>query len=260
MKTKNLFTSLAAAVMLSTSLAGSGVLMNQTVHADTVSAASSVANATTQTTKKSSTGSISIKPRTVTVTVNSDKPKVYTVGDDGKSLTSVDSSYTKGQTIQVYFSVPATSGSGNNTTTMYYIVTEGKKTLIPSDEVTASASVPDYDAYEKQMKADVKAIQDAYNNRELKSITVSAKSKKGAKIYHAYRKSKKSKKVYFKASKKKIKYGKKYKSSMIVKNGKTKYVYIGKKRYVKSSAVKIVSAKYAAVNLPADLKSLVTEN
>lgn len=38
---------------------------------------------------------------------------------------------------------------------------------------------------------------------------------------------------------------------MIVKHGKTRYVYIGKKRYVKSTAVKTVSIKYAPVKLPA---------
>ena len=91
-------------------------------------------------------------------------------------------------------------------------------------------------------------------------ITVTPKSKKGAKIYYAYKKSKKSKKITFAASKKTIKYGKKYKSSMIVKNGKTRYVYIGKKRYVKQSALKIVSAKYAPLNLPDDLKNLIVEN
>lgn len=83
------------------------------------------------------------------------------------------------------------------------------------------------------------------------------KSKKGAKIYYAYKKTRKSKKVYFKATKKKIKKGKKYKSSMIVKHGKTRYVYIGKKRYVKS---RMVSAKYAPVKLSDDLKSLIVEN
>lgn len=47
---------------------------------------------------------------------------------------------------------------------------------------------------------------------------------------------------------------------MIVKNGKTRYVYIGKKRYVKQSAMKITSAKYAPVQLSDDLKNLIVEN
>ena len=47
---------------------------------------------------------------------------------------------------------------------------------------------------------------------------------------------------------------------MIVKNGKNRYVYIGKKRYVKQSAMKIVSAKYTPLNLPDDLKNLIVEN
>ena len=103
-------------------------------------------------------------------------------------------------------------------------------------------------------------IQDAYNNRALKYIVVSPKSKKGAKIYYAYKKSAKAKKVYFKATKKKIKYGKKYKSSMIVKNGKSRYAYIGKKRYLKTSTIKVVSAKYAPVQLSDDLKNLIVQN
>lgn len=112
----------------------------------------------------------------------------------------------------------------------------------------------------KQAQSDQKAIQDAYNNRALKYIVVSPKSKKGAKIYYAYKKSAKAKKVYFKATKKKIKYGKKYKSSMIVKNGKSRYAYIGKKRYLKTSTIKVVSAKYAPVQLSDDLKNLIVQN
>src|SRR5699024_5396883 len=132
--------------------------------------------------------------------------------------------------------------------------------FIPASEVTASTKVPTQDEWVKQAESDAKAIQDAYNNRDLKYIVVTPKSKKGAKIYYAYKKTKKSKKIYFKASKKKIKKGKKFKSSMIVKHGKTRYVYIGKKRYVKQSAVKLVSAKYAPVKLSDDLKSLIVEN
>ncbi|NRN73273.1 hypothetical protein IMAU80627_01819 [Lactobacillus helveticus] len=121
--------------------------------------------------------------------------------------------------------------------------------FIPVGAVTATA-VPSQADWVKQ----------AYQNRDLKYIVVTPKSKKGAKIYYAYKKTRKSKKVYFKATKKKIKKGKKYKSSMIVKHGKTRYVYIGKKRYVKSSALKMVSAKYAPVKLSDDLNSLIVEN
>lgn len=148
---------------------------------------------------------------------------------------------------------------------MYYIenrTINGKDSLvfIPSTDVTTSGNVPTESAFVEQANNDVRAIQDAYNKRSLQYITVTPKSKKGAKIYYAYKKSKKSKKITFAASKKTIKYGKKYKSSMIVKKGKTRYVYIGKKRYVKQSALKIVSAKYAPLNLPDDLKNLIVEN
>ena len=252
MKTKKLFTSLAAAVMLSAGLAGTGMAMGQPVHA-------------AGTTQSSNTkiGTVSVKHRTVSATVNSDNPKlVVVVAKDQTNTDQIDSNYTKGQTINVLWSTEAKQG--DKTVTLYYIenrTINGKDSLvfIPSTDVTTSGNVPTKSAFDEQANNDVKAIQDAYK-RSLQYITVTPKSKKGAKIYYAYKKSKKSKKITFAASKKTIKYGKKYKSSMIVKNGKTRYVYIGKKRYVKQSALKIVSAKYAPLNLPDDLKNLIVEN
>ena len=225
MKTKNLFTSLAAAVMLSAGLAGAGMSAAEPVHA-----------ATTQTSSKK--GTISIKRRSVSATVNNANPKLYAVNQDGKIVKSMDSNYTKGQTV-------------DGQQCAIYVV---------STDVTPSATVPSQADWYKQAQSDQKAIQDAYNNRALKYIVVSPKSKKGAKIYYAYKKSAKAKKVYFKATKKKIKYGKKYKSSMIVKNGKSRYAYIGKKRYLKTSTIKVVSAKYAPVQLSDDLKNLIVQN
>lgn len=252
MKTKKLFTSLAAAVMLSAGLAGTGMAMGQPVHA-------------AGTTQSSNTkiGTVSVKHRTVSATVNSDNPKLVVVAKDQTNTDQIDSNYTKGQTINVLWSTEAKQG--DKTVTLYYIenrTINGKDSLvfIPSTDVTTSGNVPTESAFVEQANNDVKAIQDAYNKRSLQYITVTPKSKKGAKIYYAYKKSKKSKKITFAASKKTIKYGKKYKSSMIVKNGKTRYVYIGKKRYVKQSALKIVSAKYAPLNLPDDLKNLIVEN
>lgn len=251
MKTKKLFTSLAAAVMLSAGLAGTGMAMGQPVHA-------------AGTTQSSNTkiGTVSVKHRTVSATVNSDNPKLVVVAKDQTNTDQIDSNYTKGQTINVLWSTEAKQG--DKTVTLYYIenrTINGKDSLvfIPSTDVTTSGNVPTKSAFDEQANNDVKAIQDAYK-RSLQYITVTPKSKKGAKIYYAYKKSKKSKKITFAASKKTIKYGKKYKSSMIVKNGKTRYVYIGKKRYVKQSALKIVSAKYAPLNLPDDLKNLIVEN
>lgn len=251
MKTKKLFTSLAAAVMLSAGLAGTGMAMGQPVHA-------------AGTTQSSNTkiGTVSVKHRTVSATVNSDNPKLVVVAKDQTNPDQIDSNYTKGQTINVLWSTEAKQG--DKTVTLYYIenrTINGKDSLvfIPSTDVTTSGNVPTESAFVEQANNDVKAIQDAYK-RSLQYITVTPKSKKGAKIYYAYKKSKKSKKITFAASKKTIKYGKKYKSSMIVKNGKTRYVYIGKKRYVKQSALKIVSAKYAPLNLPDDLKNLIVEN
>lgn len=258
MKTKKLFTSIAAAVMLSTSLAGSGAVLSQTAHA---------ANTTQTTTKNSNDkkGTVSVNRRSVTVTINSDKPPLLAVGEDGKSVKPVASTYTKGQTIQVYYSVAFTAtaqqGSEGQQLPAYYVenkAIDGKESMIfiPAGAVTATTAVPSQADWVKQAESDAKA----YQNRDLKYIVVTPKSKKGAKIYYAYKKTRKSKKVYFKATKKKIKKGKKYKSSMIVKHGKTRYVYIGKKRYVKSSALKMVSAKYAPVKLSDDLKSLIVEN
>lgn len=251
MKTKKLFTSLAAAVMLSAGLAGTGMAMGQPVHA-----------AGTTQSSNTKTGTVNVKRRTVSATVNSDNPKLVVVAKDQTNPDQIDSNYTKGQTINVLWSIEAKQG--DKTVTLYYIenrTINGKDSLvfIPSTDVTTSGNVPTKSAFDEQANNDVKAIQDAYK-RSLQYITVTPKSKKGAKIYYAYKKSKKSKKITFAASKKTIKYGKKYKSSMIVKNGKTRYVYIGKKRYVKQSALKIVSAKYAPLNLPDDLKNLIVEN
>lgn len=251
MKTKKLFTSLAAAVMLSAGLAGTGMAMGQPVHA-----------AGTTQSSNTKTGTVSVKYRTVSATVNSDNPKLVVVAKDQTNTDQIDSNYTKGQTINVLWSTEAKQG--DKTVTLYYIenrTINGKDSFvfIPSTDVTTSGNVPTKSAFVEQANNDVKAIQDAYK-RSLQYITVTPKSKKGAKIYYAYKKSKKSKKITFAASKKTIKYGKKYKSSMIVKNGKTRYVYIGKKRYVKQSALKIVSAKYAPLNLPDDLKNLIVEN
>lgn len=251
MKTKKLFTSLAAAVMLSAGLAGTGMAMGQPVHA-----------AGTTQSSNTKTGTVSVKYRTVSATVNSDNPKLVVVAKDQTNTDQIDSNYTKGQTINVLWSTEAKQG--DKTVTLYYIenrTINGKDSLvfIPSTDVTTSGNVPTKSAFVEQANNDVKAIQDAYK-RSLQYITVTPKSKKGAKIYYAYKKSKKSKKITFAASKKTIKYGKKYKSSMIVKNGKTRYVYIGKKRYVKLSALKIVSVKHAPLNLPDDLKNLIVEN
>lgn len=251
MKTKKLFTSLAAAVMLSAGLAGTGMAMGQPVHA-----------AGTTQSSNTKTGTVNVKRRTVSATVNSDNPKLVVVAKDQTNPDQIDSNYTKGQTINVLWSIEAKQG--DKTVTLYYIenrTINGKDSLvfIPSTDVTTSGNVPTKSAFDEQANNDVKAIQDAYK-RSLQYITVTPKSKKGAKIYYAYKKSKKSKKITFAASKKTIKYGKKYKSSKIVKNGKTRYVYIGKKRYVKQSALKIVSAKYAPLNLPDDLKNLIVEN
>lgn len=246
MKTKKLFTSLAAAVMLSAGLAGTGIAMGQPVHA-----------AGTTQSSNTKTGTVSV--RTVSATVNSDNPKLVVVAKDQTNTDQIDSNYTKGQTINVLWSTEAKQG--DKTVTLYYIenrTINGKDSFvfIPSTDVTTSGNVPTKSAFVEQANND---IQDAYK-RSLQYITVTPRSKKGAKIYYAYKKSKKSKKITFAASKKTIKYGKKYKSSMIVKNGKTRYVYIGKKRYVKQSALKIVSAKYAPLNLPDDLKNLIVEN
>lgn len=171
MKTKNLFTSLAAAVMLSAGLAGAGVSAAEPVHA-----------ATTQTSSKK--GTISIKRRSVSATVNNANPKLYAVNQDGKIVKSMDSNYTKGQTIQLYFSNEAKNDQGS--VTFYYVdsqTVDGQQCAIyvVSTDVTPSATVPSQADWSKQAQSDKKAIQDAYNNRALKYIVVSPKSKKGAK-------------------------------------------------------------------------------
>lgn len=66
MKTKKLFTSLAAAVMLSAGLAGTGMAMGQPVHA-------------AGTTQSSNTKAGTVSVRTVSATVNSDNPKLVVV-------------------------------------------------------------------------------------------------------------------------------------------------------------------------------------
>lgn len=158
MKTKKLFTSLAAAVMLSAGLAGSGVAMTaEPVHA-----------ATAQTAKK---GTVSLKRRSVKATINVDKPKIYVVSQDGKSIKSQDSTYTKGQVVPVYWSTEATSSNGqsSNSLTLYYVenkTIDGKDCMI----FLSAADVT---------TADTEAVQAAYKNRELKYIVVTPKSKKG---------------------------------------------------------------------------------
>lgn len=163
MKTKKLFTSIAAAVMLSTSLAGSGAVLSQTAHA---------ANTTQTTTKNSNDkkGTVSVKRRSVTVTINSDKPTLLAVGEDGKSVKPVASTYTKGQTIQVYYSVAFTAtaqGSEGQQLPAYYVenkAIDGKESMIfiPVGAVTAATAVPSQADWVKQ----------AYQNRDLKYIVV----------------------------------------------------------------------------------------
>ncbi|BCD38226.1 hypothetical protein LBHL_07830 [Lactobacillus helveticus] len=173
MKTKKLFTSIAAAVMLSTSLAGSGAVLSQTAHA---------ANTTQTTTKNSNDkkGTVSVKRRSVTVTINSDKPTLLAVGEDGKSVKPVASTYTKGQTIQVYYSVAFTAtaqGSEGHQLPAYYVENkeiDGKESMIfiPAGAVTAATAVPSQADWVKQAESDAKAIQEAYQNRDLKYIVV----------------------------------------------------------------------------------------
>ena len=258
MKTKNLFTSLAAAVMLSAGLAGAGVSAAEPVHA-----------ATTQTQK-----GIGLQFRSVSATVNSDKPVLLTLKSDNQSFEKTDSTYTKGQAVNVYYSVDVTvtSPSGQKQSITLYCIKIGSQTEAPvfisSTEVTTSAKIPTREDWMKQRENDVKTVQDAFNKVTTKYIVITPKSKKGAKIYYAYKKSAKAKKVYFKTTKKKIKYGKKLKAvspsekvyQPIVKVGKKKYVYIGKKRYLNWSNVKIVSAKYTSLQLSDELKDMLVEN
>lgn len=92
MKTKNLFTSLAAAVMLSAGLAGAGVSAAEPVHA-----------ATTQTSNQK--GTISFKRRSVSATVNSDNPKVlaFSTTDTKQSTDSIDSGIQKDKLFKFTF-------------------------------------------------------------------------------------------------------------------------------------------------------------
>lgn len=93
----------------------------------------------------------------------------------------MDSNYTKGQTIQLYFSNEAKNDQGS--VTFYYVdsqTVDGQQCAIyvVSTDVTPSATVPSQADWYKQAQSDQKAIQDAYNNRALKYIVVSPKSKK----------------------------------------------------------------------------------
>lgn len=149
MKTKNLFTSLAAAVMLSAGLAGAGVSAAEPVHA-----------ATTQTSNQK--GTISFKRRSVSATVNSDNPKLIAVNQDGKIVKSMDSNYTKGQTIQLYFSNEAKNDQGS--VTFYYVdsqTVDGQQCAIyvVSTDVTPSATVPSQADWYKQAQSDQKPFK-----------------------------------------------------------------------------------------------------
>lgn len=163
MKTKKLFTSLAAAVMLSAGLAGTGMAMGQPVHA-----------AGTTQSSNTKTGNVSVKHRTVSAIVNSDNPKLVVVAKDQANPDQIDSNYTKGQTINVLWSTEAKQG--DKTVTLYYIenrTINGKDSLvfIPSTDVTTSGNVPTKSAFDEQANNDGKAIQDAYK-RSLQYITV----------------------------------------------------------------------------------------
>ena len=251
MNKKNLVSSLAG-VMLFAGLLGAGANM-QNVHA-----------ATTQ----NQGTSISIKRRSVNVTVNSDKPQLIAYDPStGKFVKTIDSTYTKGQNLPVYFTISATETvNGQAQNLNFYFVNnqtiDGKDCMIfiQSTDVTTATAVPSFAEYQKTAQSDAKAIQDAYKNRTIKSFKVTPKSKKGSEIYYAYRESEKSKKIIFKASKKSIKYGKKYKALSVGKFGKTRYVYIGKKRYLKLNSVKMTDIKLSALNLPADIKNLIVHN
>src|SRR5699024_6189577 len=119
--------------------------------------------------------------RSVSATVNNANPKRYAVNQDGKIVKSMDSNYTKGQTIQLYFSNEAKNDQGS--VTFYYVdsqTVDGQQCAIyvVSTDVTPSATVPSQADWYKQAQSDQKAIQDAYNNRALKYIVVSPKSKR----------------------------------------------------------------------------------
>lgn len=91
MKTKKLFTSLAAAVMLSAGLAGTGMAMGQPVHA-----------AGTTQSSNTKTGTISVKHRTVSATVNSDNPKLVVVAKDQTNTDQIDSNILRVKPLMFY--------------------------------------------------------------------------------------------------------------------------------------------------------------
>ena len=173
MNTRKLITSMAAAVMLSTGLAGVGTAMtNQPAQAATQSGSS-----------------ISIRRRSVTATVNSDKPQLIAYDPStNKFVKALDSTYVKGQTIPVYYAITATStanGTSQNVT-FYFLenrTVDGKSCmiLIPSTSVTPASTVPTAEEFQKTAENDAKTIQDAYANRTIKSITVTPKSKRAPK-------------------------------------------------------------------------------
>lgn len=253
MNTKRLVTLLTATIMLSTGVANASVVRYPV-------------KAATQST------TINIKRRSVVATVNTDKPQLVAFDPSTqKMVKEIDSSYVKGQTVPVYFSTSATAtvNGSNQSINLYYLenrTVDGKDCMIfiPSTAVTTASAVPSYEEYQKNAENDKNTVQNAYQeayaNRKWKSFSITPKSKKGAKVYYAYRKSAKSKKIVFKASKLKIKYGKKYKAKNTYKNGKTLYVYIGKKRYIKSANVKPVDIKYEPLNLPDNVKDLIANN
>lgn len=249
---KNLITLLSAGLML---VSGASV-------------ATSVATAHAATTSNSGS-TLRIKRRSVNAVIKDDKPKLIACdASTGKFVKQIDSAYTKGQAIPVYFSIAATAqnGSGQNENVNLYFVStqtiDGKNCMVfvPDSSVTVASAVPTYDQYTKQAQDDATVIQNAFKNRKITSFSVTPKSKKGSKIYYVYRTGKKSKKFVFKASKKKIKKGKTFKARGVVKNGKSRYVYIGKMKYLKWNSVKITNVKYSALDLPDDVKNLIVEN
>lgn len=249
---KNLITLLSAGLML---VSGVGV-------------AAPAATAHAATTNNSGS-TLRIKRRSVNAVIKDDKPKLIACdASTGKFVKQIDSNYAKGQAIPVYFSIVATAqnGSGQNENVNLYFVNtqtiDGKNCMVfvPDSSVTVASAVPTYDQYSKQAQDDATAIQNAFKNRKITSFSVTPKSKKGSKIYYAYRTGKKSKKFVFKASKKKIKKGKTFKARGVVKNGKSRYVYIGKMNYLKWKSVKITNVKYSALDLPDDVKNLIVEN
>ena len=148
MNTRKLITSMAAAVMLSTGLAGVGTAMtNQPAQAATQSGSS-----------------ISIRRRSVTATVNSDKPQLIAYDPStNKFVKALDSTYVKGQTIPVYYAITATStanGTSQNVT-FYFLenrTVDGKSCmiLIPSTSVTPASTVPTAEEFQKTAENDAK--------------------------------------------------------------------------------------------------------